>query len=233
MTEVGLQATSIITVIAPEGRHAWINVGYAGCIGSVTGMNERGLAMGEMGGRGEGHLDGMPMTFLMREVLERFETTEEALTWMKSIPRTCEYFYVLSDAKTKGMAGIASLAKTLAAERGVDDLQIIRPGQAHPLLPHAMEDVVLMSAGGRYERLAQRVKSHHGDITPQTAWDIMGEGVAMTSALHIALFLPETLDVWVAEASLDARPAYTQPIARLNLRSLLDLPPPRIDVIAR
>ncbi|MBN1442159.1 MAG: hypothetical protein JXA90_05585 [Planctomycetes bacterium] len=225
MTEVGLQATAVVTVIAPEGRNAWINVGYAGCIGSVTGMNERGLAMGEMGGRGEGHVDGMPMTFLMREILERFETAEEALAWMAATPRTCEYFYVLSDAKTKGMAGVASYAKSLAAERGEDDLQVIRPGMAHPLLPHAMEDVVLMSAGGRYERLAERTRRHYGQITPEIAWEIMGEGVAMRSALHIALFQPETLDLWVAEASLDARPAYTQPIAKLNLRALLERPP--------
>ncbi len=225
MTEVGLQATSLITVIVPEEGHAWINVGYAGCIGTVTAMNERGLAMGEMGGRGEGHLDGMPMTFLMREIMERFETTEEALDWMQGVPRTCEYFYVLSDAKTGSMAGVASYAKTLAAERGTADLEIVRPGETHRLLPHAIPDAVLMSAGGRYERLAGRVKDNYGRITPGVAWDIMGEGVAMTSALHIALFMPQTLDLWVAEASLDAKPAYTQPVAKLNLRELLAKPP--------
>ena len=44
----------------------------------------------------------------------------------------------------------------------------------------------------------------------------------MRSALHIALFLPESLELWVAEAGLDARPAYTQPVTRLSLRRLLE-----------
>jgi hypothetical protein len=132
---------------------------------------------------------------------------------------------VLSDSKTKSMAGVASWAKSLARERGTEDLLIIKPGATHPLLPHSVPDAVLMSAGGRYERLVERVRAHYGKITPEVAWKIMGEGVAMTSALHIVLFQPETLDLWVAEASLDAQPAYTQPVSKLNLRALLESEP--------
>ena len=93
------------------------------------------------------------------------------------------------------------------------------------MLPHAVKDAVLMSADKRYERLVERVKANHGKITPEVAWNIMGEGVAMKSALHIVLFQPETLDFWVAIAGLDAKPAYTQPVARLNLRSLMEAQP--------
>lgn len=221
MTEVGFQATAVVTVRVPAGHHAWADAGYAGCIGTVTAMNERGLAMGEMGGRGEGHTDGVPMTFLMREVMERFETTDEALAWIRSVPRTCEYFYVLSDAKTKGMAGVASWARSLAKERGIEDLLVLRPGESHPLLPHGIEDAVLMSAGGRYDRLVERVRANHGKITPEIAWSILGEGVAMKSALHIVLFQPETLDLWIAEASLDGKPAYTRKPSRLSMKALL------------
>ena len=137
------------------------------------------------------------------------------------MPRTCEYFYVISDAKTKGMAGLASYARTLAKERGVGDLEVIRPGDSHPLLPHGMPDTVLMSAGNRYSNLVDRVKASYGKITPEIFWGILGKGVAMSSALHIAIFMPETLDMWVAEASLKSDPAYTQPISKVNLRALL------------
>ena len=49
-------------VFMPQGRHAWLSLGYAGFIGTVTAMNEKGVAIGEMGGRGEGDWDGMPMS---------------------------------------------------------------------------------------------------------------------------------------------------------------------------
>ncbi|MCA9438496.1 MAG: hypothetical protein KC978_22120, partial [Candidatus Omnitrophica bacterium] len=114
MTQVGLQNTAVVKVFQPEGRNAWADIGYAGMCSTVTAMNEKGLAMGEMGGRGEGYTDGIPMSIMMREIMERFETTQEALDWMAKTPRTCEYFYVLSDAKTKRMAGVASYAAELA-----------------------------------------------------------------------------------------------------------------------
>lgn len=227
MTEIGLQSCAVITVVAPTGRHAWVNIGYAGCIGTVTAMNEKGLAMGEMGGGGNGHLDGMPMTLLMREVMERFETTDQALEWLRATPRTCEYYYVLSDAKTGNMAGVVALARSLAAERQLAaDLQVIRAGETHPQLPNPIPDTVLMSAGDRYRRLSERVRAHQGQITPVNAWELMGQGVAMNSALHLALFLPESLDFWVADAGLNGRAAYTQPVAKLNLRTLLATPLP-------
>jgi isopenicillin-N N-acyltransferase like protein len=221
MTGIGLQRTAVAFVFQPTGRNAWMSMGYAGQCSTVTAMNEKGLAMGEMGGRGEGYHDGMPMTLMMREIMERFETTDEALEWMKATPRTCEYFYVLSDAKTKSMAGIASLAKKLADERGEPDLKIIHPGEFDERLPKPQEDTVLMSADKRYNCLADRVKENYGKVDMNGAWDLMKGGVAMKSNLHTVLFAPETLDFWAAQAGPEGEPAYTQKISKLNLRALL------------
>ena len=46
----------MVMVFQPDQGNAWVNVGYAGFIGSVTAMNEKHLAMGEMGGRRRGHI---------------------------------------------------------------------------------------------------------------------------------------------------------------------------------
>ena len=63
MRDIDLQDAAAVTVFMPDGRYKWMSLGYAGFIGTVTAMNEKGLAIGEMGGRGQGHWDGMPMTF--------------------------------------------------------------------------------------------------------------------------------------------------------------------------
>jgi len=223
MTHIGLQNSAVVTLHRPDGgRHAWINVGYAGLCGTVTAMNAAGLTMGEMGGRGEGYWDGMPMTFLMREVVERFDTTKDALAWMRSTPRTCEYFYVLSDARTRSMAGVASYAAKLAAERQITDFRVIEPGVAYDELPRPIADAVLMSAGTRYDCLVDRVRAGYGKLDMQGVWDLMGAGVGMTSCLHTALFAPESLELWVAQAGPNGEPAYTQRIAKLDMRRLLE-----------
>ena len=54
----------MLTVAEPEGKIPFVNVTYAGFIGSVTGMNAQQVSIGEMGGRGLGPLgrraDGVP-----------------------------------------------------------------------------------------------------------------------------------------------------------------------------
>lgn len=59
-----------------------------------------------MGGRGEGEWDGKPMAQLVREVMEKARTLEEAVEIMRTSPCTCAYNYVIADGKTKQSVGI-------------------------------------------------------------------------------------------------------------------------------
>jgi hypothetical protein len=188
---VGLEQNAVVMVMQPRQGNAWVNVSYSGFVGSVTAMNEKRVAIGEMGGRGQGKWDGKPMAQLVREVMERADTIDEALEIMRKGPRTCEYYYVVSDGKTKRAAGIAATPETF---------ETIWAGQSHAKLPHAIKDAVLMSAGDRYEKLAERVKAGYGKIDADSARDLMKRPVCMNSNIHSVLFEPDTLDFWVANA---------------------------------
>ena len=208
---LGLEQSATVTVFQPDQGNAWVNIGYAGFIGSVTAMNEKHLAIGEMGGRGEGHWDGKPMAQLVREVMEKANTMDEALDIMRKGPRTCEYYYVLSDAKTKRAVGIAATP---------EKFETIWPGEGHPLLPHPVPDTVLLSAGDRYEELARRVKEGFGSFDAQRSRNLMKRPVCLTSNIHCALFEPETLDFWVANADSE-NPAAHARYTHYNLAELL------------
>jgi hypothetical protein len=210
MRDIRLQDAAVVTVFMPRGRNKWISQGYAGLIGTVTAMNEKGLSIGEMGGRGEGDWDGTPMTFLLREVMENAGTVEEGLEILRRQPRTCEYYYVLSD-KSRAMAAVHCDAKQIT---------VLRPGQQHPRLPHVPEDTVLVSGAGRAEALSARITEHYGKIGPETLIDIIKRPVAMNSNLHDAVFRPETLDLWVSDAGRST-PACDEPYAHFNLAELL------------
>ena len=208
----------MVFVNQPEGANAWVNVSYAGFTGSVTAMNEKKIAIGEMGGRGEGNWDGKPMAQLVREVMEKASTLDQAVEIMRRGPRTCEYYYVISDGNSKQAVGIAATPTTL---------EVIHPGEAHPRLPHAIADAVLMSAGDRYEELARRVQAAHGRIDVEGARHLMDRPVAMNSNIHSVLFAPETLDFWVANAdgkNVASACRYTH----FNLGDLLRSTPPAV-----
>ena len=133
MTGAGLQESAVCMIVEPEGANAFMNIGYAGCIGSITGMNEQQITIGEMGGAGQGYWDGIPMTFLIREGLEMASTLKEALSIFKDAKRTCEYYYVISDAKIPDARGIYATPK---------QIHFVKPGENYAMfdIPAPPED---------------------------------------------------------------------------------------------
>lgn len=209
MRDINLQAGAAVVLFMPAGRHAWMSVGYAGMVGTVTAMNEKGLAVGEMGGRGEGKWDGMPMCYLLREIMERAATVEEALAILKATPRTCEYYYVFSDC-SRNMA---------AAYCTPEKVEILKPGVQHPQLPEVPADTVFVSGGSRAEKLSARLHAQHGKIDVPGLIEIIKRPVAMSSNLHNAIFAPERLTMWVADAGRRT-PACDEPYAAFDLTAL-------------
>jgi hypothetical protein len=219
-----LQDHAVLVVAEPEGKVPFVNVTYAGFVGSVTGMNAERVSIGEMGGRGLGHWDGVPMALLVRMALEESRSLDEAVAVFRDHPRTCEYYYVIADGET---------GKGVGMEACWDRFGTIAMGESHPRLPHAIKDAVLLSAGDRYELLARRVKEGLGTFDAESARHLMDRPVAMKDNLHSVLFETTTGRFWVANASTDRRPASTQPYHAFRLTDLLthkaDVAAPALD----
>ena len=215
MKGVGLEPNAVVIVSQPEQGHAWINVSYAGFIGSVTAMNAAHISIGEMGGRGEGNWDGKPMAQLVREVMENAGTLDEAVEIMRRAPRTCEYYYVIADGRTKQAVGIKATP---------EKFEVVRPGEAHPQLDTPVKDTVLLSAGDRYAELVRRVQVGHGKFDADSARELMTSPVCMSSNIHSVLFAPDTLELWVANAD-DKNPASHTRYTHYHLGELLEAKP--------
>ncbi|NLF71579.1 MAG: peptidase C45 [Candidatus Anammoximicrobium sp.] len=211
-----LQEHAVIIVAEPAGGIPFVNVTYAGFVGSVTGMNARHVSIGEMGGGGVGHWEGVPMACLVREVLQRAGTLDDAIRIFRDSPRTCQYFYVIADAKTNRAVGM---------EASWNAFFTIEPGQHHELLPKPAKDAVILSAGDRYDELARRIAADHGSFTAETAIRLMDRPVAMKSNLHNALFEPKSTRFWVANAGADLQPAAERPYQAFQLTDLLGRKP--------
>lgn len=207
-----LQERAVLIVAEPAGGIPFVNVTYAGFIGSVTGMNARHVSIGEMGGSGIGHWEGVPMAWLIRDALERSETLDDAIRIFRDSPRTCQYFYVIADAKTNRAVGM---------EASWNAFFTLEPGQSHPLLPKPVKDCVLLSAGDRYDELTRRAAAGYGTFTAETALRLMDRPVAMKSNLHNVLFEPKSTRLWVANAGADRQPAAERAYQAFQLSELL------------
>lgn len=211
MTTIGLQDCATTFVVSPKGWIPFANVGYAGFIGSVSGMNTEKISLGEMGGRGEGQWDGAPMATLMRRALEECDSLSEVKQLWQQSPRTCEYYYVFADGEERSAVGVAATP---------DKIEFINPGQSDPRLGEGITDAVVLSAGSRLDELRKRVIDAYGQIDAQAGQQLMCRPVAMSSNLHNVLFVPEDGVLYVANADHD-HPAAERPYVRLDLHELV------------
>jgi isopenicillin-N N-acyltransferase like protein len=214
--DLKLQDHAVLIVAKPKGGIPFVNVSYAGFIGSVTGMNSSGVSIGEMGGKGLGLWDGAPMSFLVREVLESADDLDEAIAVFRDSPRTCEYYFVIADGKTNRAVGM---------EAGASRFALVEPNSSHPMLPRPVKDAVLLSAGDRYNELVDRTEAMHGKFTVDDAIRLMDRPVAMKSNLHNALFEPKSTKFWVANANAEGEPAAEQKYYAFQLSELLQRKP--------
>ena len=211
MKDINIQNHAAVMVFMPEKYNSWASVSYAGIIGTVTAMNEKGLAMGELGGRGEGKWDGLPMSFMMRRVMEECATVEEAIALMKKIPPTCDYYYILSD-KNKTMRAVIAFSGS--------PLKVLKPGEQNKLLPPVPEDTIYLSGGKRKELLSKRLHKNFGKIDAKKMIEIIKYPVAMNSNLQNAVFLPESLTFYFADAGNKTLACF-MPYYKLNLKELI------------
>src|SRR5690606_12444256 len=130
--------------------------------------------------------------------------------WTNS-PRTCEYYYVFADGKTREAVGVAATP---------EKIEFVQPGAAHPLLGPGIPDAVVLSAGSRLETLRNRIQEKHGQIDTDTALWLMSRPVAMKSNLHNVLFVPEKGLFYVANAT-HQQPAADRPYVRFDLKQCL------------
>lgn len=249
MTNLGVQDTSLVIIYEPNGYKRWLNVGFAGLVGSVTGMNQAQVAIGEMGGRGLLYWNGVPMTMLIRDALERAGDLDAALKIFRESKRTCEYYYVISDGKSNRARGIWATGKTFRSW-GFGDAygftEYDKPGVgaagnkvfvggsrvnrgkyhievkgegAKTYLALPPRDAIVLSGFDRYQHFMKRMDANYGKIDAPRLIEMIKRPVSMKSNLHNAIFHPGSLTTWVAVASDKGEPACNQRYYRFVLRS--------------
>ena len=98
VSQTGMHEDRLVTVHRPEGRNAFVTLGYAGVIGGLAGMNEKGLAYAEIGAFSvREELDGTPWTLIVRQIMEEAGTLEEGAGLLQSAKHTLGYNFMLAD----------------------------------------------------------------------------------------------------------------------------------------
>ncbi|WDE96992.1 C45 family autoproteolytic acyltransferase/hydrolase [Lentisphaera profundi] len=212
MCRIGLQYENAVFSVEKTGKIPFVNVGFAGFIGSVSGMNQSKISLGEMGGAGEGLWDGVPMPILMRMALEEGKDLNQVKAIFKDNRRTCEYYYIFADGKDRSSTAVYATPESI---------EFLDPGMKHEKLPHEVPKCLMIASGSRYESLHNKVKVT-SQIDEEKAIDLMNAPTAsIKNNLHSVLFVPEKLKLWISYAGIYTG-AYDEVFIDLKLSDLLD-----------
>lgn len=244
--DAGIQRFAVVFVIRPNGKHAFLNIGWAGFVGVLTGINEARLSIGQIGAETvDVTFRGEPMAFVMRRVLEEGENAEEAASVILDAKRTVGVNYVVADAKAKQALAIettrrhfrifqaddpaehaVAYARPVAdavfrADTAIDpiirDRQIASDGD--PRRP-GLEEPGGSAYDIRYLGQAAGLQTHYGALNPDSAQAIAG-AVAPDSNIQSVVFAWP--DLWVANAQ-GLTPAARTTYYHFNLEQLLGSP---------
>lgn len=242
--EIGVHKHACVFAVQPNGKNAFVNVGYAGFIGVLSGINEKGISVGQIGCETINHtLKGEPMPFVLKRVLEEANSSDEAAEIVRKAKRTYGYNYVFADAIRKTAVAIET-TRDYAVAFGPHDSRETESGYGVSL-----EDALIRSdtafdptirnlqtaSGGnpktpgletptgkayevRYKKQAELAKAYFGKLDAQTLGGIAKE-IAPSSNIQSVIFAYP--DIWIANATGNLR-AVDGSYERFNVEELLN-----------
>jgi hypothetical protein len=216
-TEAHIQDNPAIVVYHPRRGPAYVNVGWCGFIGMVTGMNAERVCMSEIGDdfdKEKHTLQGEPMPFVMRDVVSRATTVEEGVAIVRRAKRTTSFLYLIGDAKAR---------EARALKTGPVTFEVFDQADT-PYGP--LGDVVWMSMGADSawnEKIRTALAGLKGQLTVRRAMKHVTAECG-TGDLHTVYFDADALKVYVANADVDESPAYDQGFVEFDFGAAKERP---------
>lgn len=236
-----VQESALVIVRRPPDGHPYGVVGWTGFLGCVSGMSAAGISVGEMGSRSRDEtFDGLPMIFLLREVLRRADSLDSGVRVVKESPRTAGYNFIIADGNRPAAAALEVNRSRVVVFGPEDDSTpphfplpdtVRRTNHfADPELAATQRSPYdpRVSARGSwlfYQGLSAFLRRRHGRITDRTVIDQLRLYPPRTPCLHQAVFRPGDGVFWVSQAVSPSRSslagAQNQPFYRYDLNALL------------
>ncbi|MGH7199586.1 MAG: C45 family autoproteolytic acyltransferase/hydrolase, partial [Planctomycetaceae bacterium] len=121
-----LQHYSLVSVVQPEGKHAFMAIGFPGLNGVVSGMKEHGLAVATLDVFSSADesarfdVTGTPLAYTFRRILEECRTVAEAEALLRDSKRTRYMNLTVVDTETSAVFELTP--ETVAVRRSEDGL---------------------------------------------------------------------------------------------------------------
>jgi isopenicillin-N N-acyltransferase-like protein len=208
-----------------ESENTFLNLGWMGWVGSISGVNDKGMSIHEIG---VSHPDdsfsyesrfGTPFTFLLRDVLQFDKNQLEGVERIRNADRTCNLILGIGSGSERIFNSMAVSASTFILNT---DKTMLPKADWHPrmdgIVYHAMDwDCPYFS-----QTMSNRLKVHYGNLTYE---NIIRDILPLTSTGNLHTYVADLThqQLWIANAQRSNASgefyAFDRPYIHLDLPS--------------
>ena len=231
--DMGIQDYAALIVYQPERGIPYVNIGYYGFAGVISGFNAEGISVGQVGADSiDETLRGTPMPFLLKRILREANSLERASEIIIHAPRTSAFNYVFGDAKHKQALAIETTAHHYKIFTDNDPMEIdsgyglaaqnilVRADTAFdPVIRNlqtaskgkpdqpGLEPPAGSAYETRYKKQAELAQAAYGELTPGKVIEIAKDIAPDSNVQSVVYAFP---DFWVANATDELPAARTE-----------------------
>ncbi len=206
----------VLTIMNPDKGYGYVSYSWAGIMGAVSGMNEKGITVTINASKSTlPTVSKMPISLLTREILQYASTTEEAIEIVRKRDVFVSETFMVSSASEK---------KTILIEKAPHDMAVYDSGEDLIICSnhyqsdkfynesYNQENIKESDTKFRYDRMQQLIKENY-PLTPNKTAEILRNRNGMNDefigygnpkslnqliAHHGIIFEPEKMRLWVS-----------------------------------
>jgi tetratricopeptide (TPR) repeat protein/predicted choloylglycine hydrolase len=168
-----LVQSAVVMVVEPKDRIPFITLNYPANMGVMHALNSKGISISmSYSFTNDSNLDGLPYTFMLREIAERAETLEQAVAIIKETPRTIGLNIMVGDAKIPKAVVVEVSADHYSVREATDDyISATNRYATEPMQQYQQPG--WYSSALRDMRLAELYEQQRGQFTPAVMAEVL------------------------------------------------------------
>lgn len=211
---------------------AFVNIGWTGWVGSITGVNSDQISIHEIGVAfpddtfGKESSSGVPFTHVLRDILQFDSTQLDGVSRLASAHRTCDLILGVGGGKERVFNSIQYSASVCGI---MNDLNMRPVAPWHEPIPNVIYYGMDWICPGYNQLMHDQLSKFHGNITTETAVrNVMS--LVQTGDLHVHVTDLVNMQMFVAHAAKDGAQgpvnAYQRSFIQIDLKALFATAPP-------
>jgi hypothetical protein len=212
-------------------ENTFLNLGWTGWIGSISGVNDQQMSIHEIGVAypddtfGKESRIGVPFTYVLRDILQFDKSRKQAVGRLQKANRTAHLILGVGDGKDKSFNSIEYSHDVCIA---MDDSNMKPVADWHPNIQNAVYHGMDWNCPSFNTVLARQLNKYWGNLTAEDAVrDIMS--ITQTGDLHVYVADLVNMQMWFANAARDGvsgpASAYDRSYIKLDLKQLFAVQP--------